>query len=244
MANTFHQYFKDAVRTKVLYMLDNYDVEAYAVMKDQSDIKSNIARIRNQFMIALNAEHLLPKIIDVILDDDVVRRTHIEEEGLSLVLKNLIDWLFNSVEEMIQEKKRYLPSKSVRATHPMIYWVESPQHVNFTNNLARRKFNSTVQATAAIHRSMKIIRMKKEWNPDDKSLFADNRYSSEGLMKYWDSVDSAVEFNDTMFKKKNQNFIPFESRNTGFRRRDRYQWVKKTESRFKLPDPGRRFNQN
>ena len=50
--------------------------------------------------------------------------------------------------------------------------------------------------------NMKVIRMKKEWDHEDNTLFRFGRFSSKGLDKYWASIDVAVKHWDTLFATK------------------------------------------
>ena len=47
--------------------------------------------------------------------------------------------------------------------------------------------------------------MKKAWDSDDSNMFMYNRFSILGLTKYWQSIDSGVEFN-LNFKESRQSF--------------------------------------
>ena len=47
--------------------------------------------------------------------------------------------------------------------------------------------------------------MKKVWDPEDKQLFRNNRFSAEGLSRYWSSVDNAIQFNMTTFFNSSQH---------------------------------------
>ena len=49
---------------------------------------------------------------------------------------------------------------------------------------------------------MRIIRMKKEWEFDDNSIYRLGHYSSEGLRRYWQSIDQAVRHWDTFIASK------------------------------------------
>ena len=101
-----------------------------------------------------------------------------------------------------------MPARALKAEYPKMYWTEAPQHVNFPNNLLRRKINSVVQASADKYPNFKILKMKKFWDAENTNLFRNNQFSGEGLAKYWSSVDAAFQYNETWrnpFKPKKLN---------------------------------------
>ena len=55
---------------------------------------------------------------------------------------------------------------------------------------------------------MKIVRMKKEWDFDDSSIYRLGKYSSEALDRYWQSLDQAVRHWDTFISMK-KTVLPF-----------------------------------
>ena len=54
-------------------------------------------------------------------------------------------------------------------------------------------------------KGISVIKMKKEWVPDDESFFADNRFSSAGLYKYWASIDASFRHWE-MIVERNRKF--------------------------------------
>ena len=162
VANTYYQYYQN-MNWKTAFMKENFQLEAFSVKSYKSNMKNALARVRSQFCKALESSHLLPRIIVVVLDNDMIRHFKADDEGISLILKEIMIWLFKEVDKLINRRKRELPQRSKRNDYPQIFWVEAPQQVNFTDNLARRKFNSVVQSTAGAYDYMKIIRMKKIW---------------------------------------------------------------------------------
>ena len=124
-------------------------------------MRNVVARLHSQFAKALEEFHIFPRAILVVLDNDLIRHLQVDDEGLTIILKELIIWLFKEVDKLISQRKELLPKKSLKADYPQIFWMESPQHMNFVDNLPRRKFNSIVQSTATEYNYMKIVRMKK-----------------------------------------------------------------------------------
>ena len=192
------QYVNDAQRSRKLYIKKNYDVFQYSTKNYCSHVCSMLGRIRKQFTNAINEKIKFPKLCIFVLDNDLKRHLKVTEKSASAVFAEIIPWLFNKVDRHIKSRKEQLPQKAIKSEYPMIYWMEAPQHINFSeaDNIIRHKQNSAIQSEVARYPYMKIVRMKKVWDPEDGHLYANNRYSAEGLMKYWSSIDNAIEYHD------------------------------------------------
>ena len=242
VANTYNQYVQDAVRKRELYMKNHCDVEVFATKSCASLIRSCIGHLLNEFLKALNAQSLLPCAIITVLDDDFLRYIkYDEDDSLSRTLTEVFEWLCTQIERAINTRKEQLPEKSMKYGYPSVYFVEAPQHINFRNNSDRRKMNSAMQNVTSLHQFMKIIRMKQAWDADDRKLYNEmGRFTSPGLFKYWESVDSSFEYNDRLA----ENHINNTKFNEIYRNRTWSRFGKKqdfkakiTKSRFKLPNP-------
>ena len=237
---SFNQYVQDADRKNPLFVRQKFNIGFYANKSRESNIRSSIARIKNQFVKAMNEHDKFPKFIIVVLDDDLIQQTkYTDQDTIGSVIKPLIEWLFREVSKLLAIRKDQLPKKAIKLNYPKIFWVEAPQHVFFKNNLARRKFNSIVQSTAALYSSMKIIRMKKFWDAENRNLFRGINFTAEGLLRYWESIDNAKEFNENLLEKSDKQKYGKQSHI------DKYHWQssykkKKFDNRdlrFKLPNP-------
>ena len=217
-------------------MTNHFDVKEFATKSYCSHIRSVLARIKLQFAKAINEELKLPRICVFVLDDDIIRYLRLDIQSATSILNEIIPWLFKEIAKLIQIRKDQLPRKAVKEGYPQIYWMEAPQHVNFSNNMIRRKFNSVVQNVAMRYANMRIARMKKIWDPEEKYLFMNSRFSADGLMKYWESIDNAIEFNENLKKAKwHQQSGSFSQK--GFRKQtnstsDAVHWGKNSQKRF------------
>ena len=253
VANTYDQYVKNAVRKNELYMKTNYDISCYATKSKDSNIRSILGRIKFQLIKALEKEATLPKSILFLLDDDIICRVELKissMDGFTMIMNIIMKWLLNQVRKAIEVRKDQLQPKSIKEDYPVVYWIEAPQHINFNNNLQRRKFNSAIQNESSVLMNMRIMRMKKVWDPEETGLFipSSNCFTSDGIFKYWGSIDNALEFND---KKKveaaGKKFDLNKKAGKPVRSRfNKYRWQKGDddnretnveEYRFKLPKP-------
>ena len=152
-------------------------------------------------------------------------------------------WLMNQVRRIIATRKDQLPKKGLKSDYPVIYWIEAPLHVNFNNNDVRKRYNEILEDLAGTMQNMRIMRMKKIWDPEDKHLFVNSSliFTTEGIFRYWGSVDNALQFNDMM--RNNAKGAKETTKWKG--QQNKYKWrrpavepsERRDELRFKLPKP-------
>ena len=235
MENTYHKYFKDAHRSRELFLKDKYDVLPYMTNGENSNIRNMLSRIRNQFAKAVNKNLRLPKAIIFVLDDDLIRWTDYEKaEGARDYFGKIVSWLVNEVRKMVMTRKDQFPTKAITPNQPVCYWTEAPQHKNFDNNLLRRKFNSALYEITDLQTNMHVLKMKKIWDYNDTSLFRNDRFTSEGLLKYWESIDSSFKFNEEL--RSHPDSATARKPNNDRVQSSRFKWyAKKGKPRYKLP---------
>ena len=187
MADSFNQYFINAQRKHELYTKVHYDISSFVNKSFSSHVRSVLVRIKGQVYKALSEQAKLPKFCIFMIDDDILKHFKIDDdtEGIAVILNMAISWLFREIDRMIKSREDQLTVKTLKEGYPQIFWLEAPQHMHFDNNLARRKLNSVVQNETSNYDYFKIIRVKKHWDPDNRNLFFNRRFSAEGLMKYW-----------------------------------------------------------
>ena len=251
MANTYDQYIKNAVRKNELYLKRKYELSCYAKKSHESNIRSCLARIKFQLVKALECESILPKNIIVLLDDDIIRRVELkcdddDIDNLDKIFNQLMHWLLNEFRKLIDARKDQLPERSKKDGFPKIYWVEAPQHINFANNSARRKMNAAIQAEAAIQENMKIMRMKKVWDTEDNHsyLASHSRFISDGIFKYWGSIDNAMEFNDGKLNEQLAREFSNKSHAKHFNqpKQNKYTGTKKSQVKYQRRAEDRNYN--
>ena len=115
-----------------------------------------------------------------------------------------MDWLMSQYEKLISSQKDYLPQKAKKGNYSQMIWVEAPEHNHFPNNLLRFKFNRALQTAASFHSNVHVLELKKGCNSKDRSLYLkeEQRFTAEGLNRYWEVVDKTVQFADTILFKK------------------------------------------
>ena len=217
--NTYQDYFKNLKSedgTPTTYSYLNYEVRAYLTSQHTLNVKNILSRLRNALITALNEHAVLPKLITIVPDDDIINQVIDDDnQELSFHYERLLSGLCNLFTKTIDCFKDLLPSKAKRENVPHILWIAPPTHYYFSddNNSRREIFGKSLEVAVNAQKGMSILKMVKFWDHNNTNLFLDEsyRYSSEGLKMYWRSVDAAVHFWNVAISKKLDKIKPKKS---------------------------------
>ena len=227
---TYQQYYKEetnvtAARSATSFGFDNFEIRDFSSSRYLTNNRSVAGRILNKFIDALNEHNTLPKLIVFILDDDLV--ASIPGDAVHYQVQKLTAWLFREVKKALDIYKDYLPNKAKKENYPQFLWIALPMHKNFgsENNRKRQDHADVLIELAKTSMDTLVLKMIKIWDPqDDNSFLYDAyRFPSDGLVKYWSSIDSAIRFWSVAIEYKVQNKKTKIKRN---HRQDKFHWSK------------------
>ena len=176
-----------------VFMKNNFDIKWYA--SNNLDLqKAVIGRLRDQLKKAIKEQKLLPKLIIVILDDNIITNMKSKGYGISEAYGCLIHWAAEKFNHVISSYKDKLPKRCKKEQYPNFVWMAPPQHKNFENNNLRGKFTKSLKSTLGFQSKHMMLKLLKVWQYEDSSLVNENRYTSNGYRDFWLSLDSAIEF--------------------------------------------------
>ena len=207
-ASSFEQYYKlKAMKDFAAgHMIESYDVMARSGNKYTSNDPNILSRLRNMLIGLIHQEVKLPKMIIIVLDDDLVKYYGPDEddECLEKAFKRLLNELMTEFRKIISTQKERLPKKAQRPFYPQMVWIEAPLNKCFGNNRERKIFNKSLNSSAKFQENVSVLALKKIWDYDNTRLFVNEalRYTSEGLSMYWAAVDCTVRFMDTILFHK------------------------------------------
>ena len=148
-------------------------------------------------------------IIAVVVDDDVINQIDFEgdNEALQEVYERELAWLNRRIQRAILTKKDYYPEKAKARGQPHVIWIVPPTNVNFNNNVKRRIFAEALKSTAEQFNDVTAYELKQVWDSEDMNLFLQpqNRFTSEGFIRYWDSIDRTLRYAHTVLFKNAKN---------------------------------------
>ena len=169
-----------------------------------SDKNSNfISRITNSFAYGLNKIDKLPRMIILVIDKDLIETLNYKNYGVSTMIGTWLEWVANTLDDMIETRKKQLKDKALKERYPEIFWVECPHNKNFVDNNMRAKFNICLGTVVRMFDYMRCIKMKEFWRYDDESLVDQfGHMTQKGQQIYWKSVDASIKFNYLMHSRK------------------------------------------
>ena len=134
----------------------------------------------------------------------------------------------NEHTRIVEAQKEYLPAKAKRANYPHFLWIQLPYHKNFRNNKLKNSF----------YKCMDIVG-KKVWEENNSNFFVSDaqRYTAEGLNKYWETIDHTVRFCYTTILKRiaKLEIKASEFATREYQRIDWYEWTKKNDRNHHSP---------
>ena len=250
---TVEQHFKgikDEHCKFATFTYDSYEVREYVSSKHTSHIRSVIARTRNNLIRAINDQGALRKLIVMVQDDDIIKYLEGETaEDVKIQIRPIMKWLVREIEKAILAFKDFLPNKAKRHHQPHVLWMKPPVHTNFGNswNMLREEVGVALREVTESKINMSCLPMLKIWDPEDQNAFRyeSYRFTSEGLRKYWLSIDSAIKFWCTaistkiaknMAKSHNSNSKP--KAQSAYHNNSRFSWRKSARSDYRrMPTP-------
>ena len=138
---------------------------------------------------------MLPKIIVVILDDVLARNLDCYKDP-HYILHRTTDWLMREFTHALATYKELIPPKAHRMGFPQFIWIAPPCHKYFgkVNNGLRNIQSVCLEELVTTREDMTCLKLIKFWDPEDGNLFLKDsyRFTSEGLNRYWQAIDSAV----------------------------------------------------
>ena len=251
---------------KDFYTRNNYEIKcAFA-----GEITKNlnfITRMVNTFVFLINNNMALPKIIVVMMEQDVVRYLENRQIETREAMKRWFSKMINEFRKATSTAKDILPNKSKKHGWPHILWLIPILHEGFRNFQFTNEVGYALEDAVITQQHMSALRLKQLWDSSDHSLYLEEygRYTSNGLKCIWEAADRTVKFcdkaifaNDSTITnatsrgvKNKEKQRTYDRNSNNFRSRhrthqdrhhnDRYHWNRNNErDRFrKLPSPPR-----
>ena len=94
------------------FVKEHFDVFQHSSSKYACTDKSVISRIRNQLANAIKEETTLPKLVVVVLDDDILRAYDHSQVASNIVWDKIIFWLMWEFKKLTMLQKDFLPARA------------------------------------------------------------------------------------------------------------------------------------
>ena len=191
-------------------MSENFEVSAFLTRSFNNNNRSPAARILNSLTTAMKEKSELPKIIVFLLEDNLLDSHFLKmqnnDKRLTEAYTRFLKWFTTNVERAIEAFKDLLPNKSTRKNLPRVLMLSPATNSAFKNNNKRKKFGKCLNNVTKMHHNMSCLQLRQGWDEQDRKLFLTelNRWSHEGLTKFYNAVDRCVNFCDSCINKKPQ----------------------------------------
>ena len=157
-----------------------------------------LIRLKSTLAKAIEKRMRLPRFIVVVLDNDLIQYLAYMNKGMATLVGEFFEVIVTFTNDLIEKRKKILPSKAMKADHPQVYFVASPRHHYFSDNEARKILQNCMEATVKVptFNNIRMVRIVDIWDFKDDELVNDQgQLTSLGLSTYWASVDAAITFN-------------------------------------------------
>ena len=175
----------------IYFTKDHYEVKMFAGNNLDPEITTPLARIRSEFIKAVEEHILLPKVVVIILDNDLIKHA---DRNSSYVYSTLIHWLASEFNKIVEVQKDRLPIKAKKLDGPTFIWIAPPQNINFVDNDERVKMEKSMRKMINIQNNHMLLRMVNIWEPNNRNLYWKGKFTEVGFEKLWYSIDSAIQF--------------------------------------------------
>ena len=117
------------------FAFTNFEMRDFFSSEYKSHNRSAVGRILNNLINALNEHNTLPKLIVMVIDNDMVK--HINESGTFMKIRDIVKWLPRESCRAVLSYKEYLPVKAKCNLVPQFLWMCPPTHRYFNDNRQR-----------------------------------------------------------------------------------------------------------
>ena len=204
---------KKEKKTHNWYAADNYEMCNFASTRYTSSCRNILARIKGLVVKAIDQQKYLPKALVFVVDDDIIRQANLpKDEVIDGEFQFIMKYLMEEIHRIVIGYKEKLPTKAKKDYLPHFIWIIPPVHKNFPNNSDREFFAEAIEKEVEKYPDMCGLKLKKIWDERDGNLFLkeQRRYTQEGSIEYWKSLDAAIKFwdktlIDIMMKRQKKN---------------------------------------
>ena len=112
-----------------LFVRENYDLKVFVGLS-LYHTRSPLGSMRNQLVKAISQETLLPKLIVVIPDVDLINLISYHGYGISDVYGRIVHWLAAEYNKIVECHKDNLQNKSLKEDYPQFVWFPNLQKVS------------------------------------------------------------------------------------------------------------------
>ena len=161
---------------------------------------NRLVRITNSLIKAMKDEAAVPKILVVVLEDDIIRYVNFNDYRVTTLFGRVIEFLSTTVRQVIDQfKEQYLPTRAKKEQYPMIIWITPTIHMHYRNNNLCRKFANEMESQVPTNHHAFCSDVL--WNSQSPAVVNDmtGKMIPAGIRRYWHAVDRLIRYANTYF---------------------------------------------
>ena len=177
--------------------------------KFTSHIRNVLARITNTLITAINAKTVLPKMLVMVLEDDVIKYLEHDDYGATEMYGKVITYIEKEIQDALFKFKSFIPQKAKRPGRPQIVWICPSIHKNYGRNTLRKKFGGQLELLLRGKPFTTVLKLKQVWNTDNDNLVAphNKQLTRDGEYALWKAIDRSISFADrVIFNQGTETF--------------------------------------
>ena len=155
VGNSYGKILHSESSTEKFYIREQF--QAYAFFNPNHFDSNFLSRTRNVLVKAMNDNAKLPKVIVMVLENDLIRSITHSNFGVSLEAGILLEWLVKETSKVIFARKNQLSSKFKKALEPHVLWLGLPINDAFRDNEKRVKFNQCLEKIIPLYDNMSVL---------------------------------------------------------------------------------------
>ena len=196
VGSTIQQFLKRPYNES--YSRTNMEVQTFHPNNTREDSDNPLSRILNVLLSAMRSKAFLPKLMVIILEDDIIKYTRYDDYGVTALYGQLIDYLATEVRKLIDEfKQKFLPAKTSREDYPQVLWVLPTTHMFYhsNKNTLRKKFAGEMEIQLRFQPYMHAVKLSKIWaGVGNHNLVGryDHRMTVMGIAGFYKDLDEIV----------------------------------------------------
>ena len=103
------------------FIPENYETTGLVTSSYKNLNPSILGHLHNSVISGMKDQKLLPKMLVIVLDDDLLKAIVDQNDTSSYTWGKVIHWMITDIKRMLGSYKEYLPKKSYRVGEPHIY---------------------------------------------------------------------------------------------------------------------------
>ena len=173
----------------------NFEISTAMKNKFTNYASHPLSRYRNALVGLAKNGNVLPKLITVVLEDDLLNKIN-KNFDETIIYAKAVKWIMNEFNKVIKSLIDLLPAKAKTEEYPYVLWLHATRHRLYPDDKLREIFNAVLASVGKQHSNNFTLELKQLWKRDEDHLFnqQENKLTAYGIKTYWKSVDRTIKF--------------------------------------------------